>query len=121
MNFDLPLYAVQRLASDHWLVRAPSADPCTPAVRVIAVLAEPSYSGAEKRRGGAVIRSFRSWQSRVSKTRAEIGDIAWPREGLFELARLLDHLDTRDIERFCLQRAALAHELRRLARWAPRC
>jgi hypothetical protein len=67
-----------------------------------------------------VIRSFRSWQSRVPETRAEINDLRWPRDELLEVARLLDHLDTRDIERFYLQRSALSHELRRLARWAPR-
>jgi len=62
-----------------------------------------------------VIRSFRSWQSRVPKTRAEIGDIAWPRQELLEIADLLSRLDVRDIENFCLQRACLARELRRLA------
>src|SRR6516225_7097866 len=115
MWFDLPLYAVQRLAHGRWLVRAPDDDPCAPPARVIAVLEEPDYCGAEKRRGGAVIRSFRSWQSRIPKTRAEIGDIAWPRQELLEIADLLSRLDVRDIENFCLQRACLARELRRLA------
>jgi len=110
-----PIYAVQRCPSDCWLVWAPDSDPFLPAVRVVAVLDEPSYSGAEKRRGGAVIRSFRSWQSRIPKTRAEIGDIAWPRQELLEIADLLSRLDVRDIENFCLQRACLARELRRLA------
>jgi hypothetical protein len=121
MVFGLPLYAVQCSGSGRWLVLAPDSDPCAPAVRVIAVLAEPDYSGAERRRGGAaVIRSFRSWQSRIRETRAEINDIAWPRDELLEVARLLDHLapDFHDPELFHVQKSVLAAELRRLARWA---
>jgi hypothetical protein len=67
-----------------------------------------------------VIRSFKSFQARVPKTRAEIGDIDW-RGALLEAARLIDHLsppDFRDPERYFLQRSALSHELRRLARRA---
>jgi hypothetical protein len=37
MNFDLPLYAVQRCGR-RWLIWAPSADPCAPAVHAVAVL-----------------------------------------------------------------------------------
>ena len=51
------------------------------------------------------------------KTRAEIGNVS-RRDQLLELARLLDRLtpDYSDPERFLLQKSALAHELRRLAR-----
>jgi hypothetical protein len=84
-----------------------------PAVRAVAALNAPDYAGAEQQRGAAVIRSFRSWQSRVPKTRAEIGDINWPRQELLEIADLLSRLDVRDVERFSLQRACLARELRR--------
>jgi len=38
MEFDLPLYAVQRTVPDRWLVRAPNADPFLPAVHAVAVL-----------------------------------------------------------------------------------
>jgi hypothetical protein len=103
------IFAVQRLAHGRWLVWARDDDPCAPAVHAVAVFEEPSYSGARKPQSSAVIRSFRSWQSRIPETRAEINNIGWPREELLEVARLLDHLDFRDIERFCLQRAALAH------------
>jgi hypothetical protein len=115
----LPLYAVQRFGSGRWLIRAPSDDPCAPAVRVVAVLTEPDYSGVGEHRGATVIRSFRSWQSRAPKTRAEI-NISWPRDELLEVARLLDHLapDFHEPELFHVQKNALAAELRRLARWA---
>ena len=46
-------------------------------------------------------RSFRSFQARAPKTRAEIGDINWPRHELLEIARLLVYLDLRDIEHLC--------------------
>ena len=36
--FDLPLYAVQRLADGTWLVRSPMGDPLWPAVDVVAVV-----------------------------------------------------------------------------------
>jgi hypothetical protein len=119
-TIELPFFAVQRSALNRWIVWAPSLDPCAPAVRIVAVLEEPSYSGAEKRRGDNVIRSFRSWQSRIPETQAEINDIAWPRDELLEVARLLDHLatDFHDPELFHVQKSALAAELRRLARWA---
>lgn len=111
-----PIYAVQRCPSNCWLVWAPDSDPFASATRCIAVLKEPDYSAvSEPRSSGAVIRSFRSWQSRVPKTRAEIGDINWPRQELLEIADLLSRLDVRDVERFSLQRACLARELRRLA------
>jgi hypothetical protein len=110
----LPFYAVHRLAG-RWLVLAPASDPLAPAIQTVAVLKEPDYPTVEEPRGAAVIRSFHSWQSRVPKTRAEIGDIAWPRQELLEIADLLSRLDVRDVEHFCLQRACLACELRRLA------
>jgi hypothetical protein len=84
-------------------------------LRIVEVIAEWAYFNNKPPRSRDVIRSFRSFQSRASKTRAEIGDIVWPRRELLELADLLARLDIRDVERFCLQRAALAHELRRLA------
>ena len=120
MEFGLPLYAVQRSSSGRWLVWATDSGPCAPAARVVAVLAEPAYSGARDPQSSAVIRSFRTWQSRVPKTRAEIGDLAWPRAELLEVVRLLDHLapDFHDPELFHVQKSALAAELRRLARWA---
>ena len=40
MEFDLPLYAVQRLANGTWLVRNPLGDPIWPAVDVVAVIDE---------------------------------------------------------------------------------
>jgi hypothetical protein len=39
-QFDPPLFAVQRSPSGRWLVRAPDADPCGPAVRVVAAIDE---------------------------------------------------------------------------------
>jgi hypothetical protein len=62
-----------------------------------------------------VIRSFRSFQARASETRAKTDNINWPRRELLEIADLLSRLDVRDIEHFCLQRACLARELRRIA------
>ena len=38
MDFDLPLYAVQRLADGTWLVRSQLGDPLWPAVDVVAVV-----------------------------------------------------------------------------------
>jgi hypothetical protein len=67
-----------------------------------------------------VIRAFRSFQARTPKTRAEIGDITWPRQELLEIAFLLDRLDVRDVERFSLQRQCLARQLRRIAARRPR-
>jgi hypothetical protein len=116
MMIDAPIYAVHRSSSGRWLVWVPSSDDlCLPAIQSVAVLEEPDYLSAEKRRGTNVIRSFRSWQSRVPKTRAEINDISWPRQELLEIADLLSRLDVRDVERFSLQRACLARELRRIA------
>jgi len=115
MHIDVPIFAVRRsrlivgwyrrqipILARRWFVSLPCSKN-----RIIPHVEEP--------RGAAVIRSFRSWQSRVPKTRAEIGDIAWPRQELLEIADLLSRLDVRDIENFCLQRACLARELRRLA------
>jgi hypothetical protein len=42
MEFDLPLYAVQRLADGTWLVRSPLGDPLWPAVDVVAVIGVPA-------------------------------------------------------------------------------
>src|SRR6516162_4838675 len=115
-SIGVPVFAVHRSRSGRWLVWAPDNNPFAPAVRSIAALAEPDYSAFEEpRSSSAVIRSFRSWQSRVPKTRAEINDISWPRQELLEIADLLSRLDVRDVEHFCLQRACLARELRRLA------
>jgi hypothetical protein len=38
MEFDLPLYAVQRLANGQWVVRTLMSDPLWPAVDVVAVI-----------------------------------------------------------------------------------
>jgi hypothetical protein len=38
------LFAVQRFAPGHWLVRALDANPCLPVVRVVAVLDERSLN-----------------------------------------------------------------------------
>jgi hypothetical protein len=38
------LFAVQRLPTDRWLVRAPSEDPFEPAVRVIDAVEEPALA-----------------------------------------------------------------------------
>jgi len=38
MEFDLPVYAVQRLANGTWLVRTQMGDPILPAVAVVAVV-----------------------------------------------------------------------------------
>ena len=55
----------------------------------------------------------------TTRTRGEINNIDL-RSDLIEVARLLDHLapDRHDSERYHLQKDALVHELRRLARWA---
>ena len=42
MEFDLPLYAVQRLANGTRLVRTQLGDPILPAVDVVAVVDEPT-------------------------------------------------------------------------------
>ena len=44
------------------------------------------------------LQLFRSFQARVPETRAEIGNLNWPRQELLELADLLSRLDVRDIE-----------------------
>jgi len=46
MDFDLPLYAVQRLADGTWLVRTQMGDPILPPVDVVAVLDEPTQRRA---------------------------------------------------------------------------
>jgi hypothetical protein len=116
---DLRLYAVRCSGPGRWLIWAPDYDPCAPAVRVVAVLEEPSYSGVAKQRGGEVIR----FKPDTPKTRGQINNFDWRTE-LLAVARLLDHLapDFHDPELFHVQKNALAAELRRLARWAaPRC
>ena len=122
MRLDLPLYALQRSAPGRWLLRAPNDDPCEPAVRIVAAIDEPGYTGVKMQRSDNMMRSFRAFDQRKPRpqTRAEVGDIVWPREQLLECARLLDHLapDSHDPERYFLQKSALVHELRRLARWA---
>jgi hypothetical protein len=40
MELDMPIFAVQRLASGQWLVRAPSDDPFLPAVAVVDVIGD---------------------------------------------------------------------------------
>jgi hypothetical protein len=35
VDFDLPLFAVRRLANGQWLVRTPMGDPILPAVDVV--------------------------------------------------------------------------------------
>ena len=42
MEFDLPLYAVQRLADGTWLVRTLMGDPLWPPVDVVAVVGAPT-------------------------------------------------------------------------------
>ena len=61
-----------------------------------------------------MIRAFRAFDQRKPRpqTRAEVNDIQWPRQELLQIADLLSHLDVRDVETFCLQRACLARELR---------
>jgi hypothetical protein len=46
-EFDLPLYAVQRLADGRWLVRAPTLDPVGPRVAVLPK-AKPQGAAAEQ-------------------------------------------------------------------------
>jgi hypothetical protein len=68
-----------------------------------------------------MIRAFRTFPSKPKVACAEIGNVAWPRNELLEVARLLDRLappSSHDPERYFEQKSALAHELRRLARWA---
>jgi hypothetical protein len=74
-------------------------------------------------RSGIMIRAFRSFPSKPKVTRAEIGNIAWPREELLEIARLLDHLappSSHDPERYFEQKGGVSPELRWLAHWARR-
>ncbi len=76
-----------------WLVRARDSDPFMPAVRIVAVLEEPTGQGM---RSETVVRFD------PNKTRAEINNVDW-RSDLLEVARLLDHLsppDHRDPERY---------------------
>jgi hypothetical protein len=117
---DLPLYALERSAPGNWLMRAPDDDPFLPATVAVAAIAEPSYVGASKWQAANTVVAMRSYPPpHAAKTRAESGDANW-RSELLECARLLDRLapDYHDPERFHLQKDALAHELRRLARWA---
>ena len=65
MEFDLPLYAVQRLADGRWLVRSPLGDPLWPAVDVVAVVGEQTdirrdpESAAAEAASAQVISSMR--------------------------------------------------------------
>jgi hypothetical protein len=108
MELDLPLYALQRSGSGRWLPRTFCDNPFTPAVLSVAVFDEPDYSGAEKQRGGQVIRLHPN----TTRIRGETNNLDF-RTDLLEVARLLDHLapDIRDPERFHVQ-----IELRRLAK-----
>jgi hypothetical protein len=113
---DLPLFAVQRSAPGHWLLRAPSEDPCAPTgivVDSIEIVSEREYSSAAMyyRRGKLV----QPVEARPGRPRAVIGDVSWRTE-LLEYAALLDRLQPYDLEVFCLQRLTLARGLRRLAR-----
>jgi hypothetical protein len=115
LMLDFPHYAAQCSAAGRRLIRAPVDDPLLPAVVLVAAVDEPIYRGATKR-SAIVVRPF---DPDRKPTRAEIGNIDWRGE-LLQFARLLDRLapDHHDSERFHLQKDALAHELRRLARWA---
>ena len=56
MDFDLPLYAVQRLADGQWVVCTPMGDPLWPAVDVVAVIGEQASAACQPempRRSGA--------------------------------------------------------------------
>jgi hypothetical protein len=90
-------------------------DSLLPAVVAVAAVEEPAYCGRAKR-STIVVRPF---DPDSKPTRAEMGNVSWRGE-LLECARMLDRLapDHHDPERFHLQKDALAHELRRLARWA---
>jgi hypothetical protein len=76
--FDLPLYAVQRLASGLWLVRSPMGDPILPAVDVVAVVDEQTSAferahienaiGATIRRRRSHLRSLREHSSTANGT-----------------------------------------------------
>ena len=110
---------LRRASIQFWSLVAPNSDPLSPTVRGVAVLVEPDYPIVEEPRGTVVIRL----QQPPTRTRGEINNLDF-RSDLLELARLLDHLapDIRDPERYFVQKSALVHELRRLARWAAyRC
>jgi hypothetical protein len=49
MEFDLPLFAVQRLADGTWLVRTQISDPILPPVDVVAVMGEPTSAAPSAR------------------------------------------------------------------------
>ena len=108
------IYAVQRSAPGHWIVRAPDDDPLLPATVIVAAIDAPAYCGRAIR-STIVVRPF---DPDRKPTRGEINNLDWRGE-LLESAPLLDRLapDHHDLERFHLQKDALAHELRRLARW----
>ena len=117
---DLLLFALQRAAPGRWLVRAPYEDPLLPAVVAVAAVEEPDYAGTSKWQAANTVVTMRPFPPpHGAQTWAEFGDVNW-RSELLECARLLDRLvpDHRDPELFHLQKDALAHELRRLARWA---
>jgi hypothetical protein len=58
MDFDLPLYAVQRLADGTWLVRTQMGDPILPAVDVVAVLGAPTSAAPRPARAARPLASL---------------------------------------------------------------
>jgi hypothetical protein len=116
--FNLPLYAAHVSGRGRWLLRAPSDDPFLPATVAVAAVEVPDFCGHPKW-SGDVIRSFRGSDPRKPQPS---GDIVWPRNQLLEVARLLDRLEPPSStypDRYFEQKSAIAHQLRRLARWRP--
>jgi len=64
--------------------------------------------------------TMKPMHTRLSQTRAAIGNIDWRDDLTGRIARLVDRLspDRDDPELFHIQKSALAHELRRLAHWS---
>jgi hypothetical protein len=67
MEFDLSLYAVQRLADGTWLVRTPMGDPLWPAVDVAAVLGEPTSAAQCPARVARVLTKACTHKSRPAE------------------------------------------------------
>jgi hypothetical protein len=114
IGYDLPLYAVWRIAPDRWLMWAPDPDPLMPAVRVVTVLGDSPLGR------GAVVVPFDPNARKPSAEPAK-STFEWRAE-LHQLADLLNRMapDYQNPERFYLQRSALVRELRRLAYRAGR-
>ena len=55
MDFDLPLYAVQRVANGQWLVRTQMGDPILPPVDVVAVLDAPTSAAPRAARAARLL------------------------------------------------------------------